>query len=283
MVTVLLLSAVGAYAQAGPASRSPQVGDTYEITRLKDTAQHGSNGSSGNSHDKDTIIERVIGVRQDGLELEYDLPAATTAEERANNWQFPFRIFKPSGAPMQLLNAPELETRVDSWLKAAGWSRAVCGHWTFTWNAFLIECDPQSVIKTVQAYDLRSVDLHDGASYQEPDTDGISTLAKKAGPDGFIYTTEMPIDPDAVRHARAESDVALAEIMKRPISLDAALQERAKDNISGTVSVVFETDPAGNARRRTRVTKLEITEPDGRTETDVTTETLERRLISGRN
>src|SRR5882757_3182607 len=275
MVAALLVLAITA--RAGTLSPTPQVGDTYEITLAKDSAQQGSNGSSGSSHDKDTIIERVIGLRADGLELQYDLPNAATADERARNWQFPARVFKPFAGPAQLLNTPELEARVDAWLKAAGWSRTVCGHWIFTWNAFRIECDPQSVIKTIQSIDLRSVELREGAAYQESDARGSGKLARKAGGlDGAIFSVEMPVDPDAVRRARAESDVVVGEIMNKPVSLDAALRKRASEIISGTISVAFETDSAGTVRRRTKVTKLDIAGPDGPSETETVTETLER-------
>jgi hypothetical protein len=159
MVAALFLTAI--IARAGALSPAPQVGDTYEITLAKDSAQQGSNGSSGNSHDKDTVIERVIGLRADGLELQYDLPIAATPEDRARNWQFPALVFKPFGGPAQLLNGPELAARVEGWLKAAGLARTACGQWIFTWNAFRIECDPQTVIKTVQAFDLRSADVRE--------------------------------------------------------------------------------------------------------------------------
>ena len=277
-IAALLLPAI----VAGASPLAPQVGDTYEITLARDSAHKGSSGSSGSSHDKDTIIERVIGVRSDGLELLYDLPDTATADERARQWQFPARVFKPPGGPAQLLNGPELEARVDGWLRAAGLPRTACGHWIFTWTAIRIECDPQSVIKTVQSYDLRSADLREGAPYQEAEARDPGKLVAKAGPDGTIFTVEMPVDPDAVRRARAESDVVLGEIMNKPVSLDAALRERAKDTVSGTISVSFETDPAGSARRRTKVTKLDITGPDGRSETETVTETLERRFISPR-
>jgi hypothetical protein len=278
----LLFPAIVAHAGASPLA--PQVGDTYEINVVRDSAQQGSDGSSGSSHDKDTIIERVIGLRADGLELQYDLPDAATADERASNWQFPARVFKPFGGPAQLLNGPELEARVDGWLKAAGWTRTVCGHWIFTWNAFRIDCDPQSVIKTVQSLDLTSAELREGDSYQEAGAIGSGRLARKTtGPDGAVFTVEMPVDPDAIRRARAESDVAVGAIMNKPVSLDAALRERAKDNVSGTISVAFETDSAGSVRRRTKVTKLETTGPDGRSGTETVTETLERRLISRRH
>jgi hypothetical protein len=93
----------------------------------------------------------------------------------------------------------------------------------------------------------------------------------------------MPVDPDMVRRTRAESDVILGEIMKKPVSLDTALHDRAAEIVSGTISIVFNTDPDGNVRRRTKVTKLEIKHPDGRTETQSVTETIERRLISRRS
>ena len=108
-------------------------------------------------------------------------------------------------------------------------------------------------------------------------------MRKAAGPDGAIFAVEMPVDPDAVRRARAESDVVVGEIMNKPVPLDAALRERAGETVSGTISVAFETDSAGNVRRRTKVTKLDIKEPDGRSETETVTEALERRPISRRD
>jgi hypothetical protein len=208
---------------------APKVGEEYEISKRYETSQQTSDGSSGSSHGQDTILERVIGVREGGLELEYDLPKNATAEDRTRNWQFPVRVFRPSNGPIQLLNRPELEVRVEGWLKAAGWTRAVCGRWIFTWNAFRIECDPQSVIKTVEALDLRSADLREGVLYQETEARGPGTLTRKAaGPNGATFGVVMQMDPDAVRRARAETDVAVGEIMQKPVTLVAALRERAK-------------------------------------------------------
>lgn len=281
---VAALVVLAGMAQAGAVREAPQVGDTFELTLTKNSVQQGSNKSSGSSHDKDTIIERVIGVRAEGVELQYDLPSSATPEDRARSWQFPTRVFKPFDGPAQLLNGPELETRVEAWLKAAGLPRTACGQWYFTWNAFLIDCDPQSVVKTVQAFDLRSADVREGAAYQESDALRSGTLKRTAGrADGALFTVELPVDPDVVRRARAESDLVVGEIMKKPVSLDAALARRATDIISGTISIAFDTDFAGNVLRRTKVTKLEIKGPDGPSETQTVTETLERRLISRRD
>ena len=106
----------------------------------------------------------MIAARDTGIELEYDLSRDAKAEDRARIWQFPARVFKPSNGPMQLLNASELEARLEVWLKAAGWDRSVCGRWIFTWNAFRIDCDPQSIIKAIEAIDLWSFDLRVGHS-----------------------------------------------------------------------------------------------------------------------
>ena len=263
------------------ATASPQVGDTYEITLTRDSAQQGSNGSSGSSHDQDAIIERVNGLRADGLELEYDLPNTVTSEERASVWQYPARVFKPIDGPEQLLNGQELEARIDNWLKAAAIPRSACGHWIFTWNAFRIECNPQSVIETIAAFDLRTAPLREGASYQDPEGRGTGKLIRKVGtPDSAGFEVEVPVDPDFVRRANAESDVAVGEILRKPVTYEAALRERSNEAVSGTISIEFQLDADGEVRRRTKVTKVEIKKPDGQSEKNTVTEILERRLIS---
>ncbi len=108
-------------------------------------------------------------------------------------------------------------------------------------------------------------------------------MAEKAGGlNGQTFVVDMPVDTDAVRRARAESDAIMGDIMKKPVSLDTVLQERAGEIVSGSISVTFETDPSGNVRRRTRLTKLDIERPDSRSETQTVTETLEQRHTSRR-
>ena len=97
----------------------------------------------------------------------------------------------------------------------------------------------------------------------------------------MTFNVVLEVDPDAVRQARAESDVTVGEIMRKPTTVAAAFRERAKEIISGTISITFSTDSAGNILRRTKVAKVETKEPDGRIESQTTTETVERRLMSG--
>ena len=280
IATITALPLLANAASSDLLKAAPKVGEEYEISKSYETSEQSSEGSSGSSRGRDTIVERVIGVREGGLELEFDLPKEATAEDRARSWQFPVRVFRPTNGAMQLLNRPELEARIEVWLKASGWTRAACGQWIFTWNAFLIECEPESVIKAVEPFDLRSAGIREGASYQEAEARGPGILTRKSTrQDGATFAVVLEIDPDAVRHARAESDVAVGEIMQKPVALDAALRERAKLDVSGTISVTFDTDHAGNIRRRTKETKVETKGPGSKTESQTVTETVERRPV----
>lgn len=257
---LLLAASAGAWspgdtAAPSPAAVSDRVGTIYEISRDVETTEKSSDGSASSSTDRDTLLERVIRVRSDGLELEYDLPKEATAQDRTSSWQFPFRAFKPFLGPSQLLNQPELEGRIEAWLKKGGLTHAACGHWVFTWNAFKIECDPQSTLETVAAYDLRPSDLRDSTS---------------------------SIDPDRVRREQAQSDVVVAEISKKALTLDDAISARSKDKISGTIATSFEVDPSGFVRQRTKVTKLETTGSNGVVTDRTVTEVLKRRVVPGR-
>lgn len=279
IAAALLLPAL---ACAGPAQSGPQpgphAGDTYQIAIDTESVQSTSDGSSsGSSSDRDAVMERVIAVRDTGLELEFDLPASATADDRARSWQFPARVFKPVHGPMTLLNRPELEARLDRWLKDANWPRTVCGHWIFTWNAFRIECDPLSVIKTIEGFDLGHDSLQDGTPWLDPLARGPAPL--RVEPDGRTFIAHLVVDPDVVRRGEAETDVATGEILGKPVTLDAARRARAAEDVSGTITVTLEADSTGQARRRTRVVKLQTKKPGGRLETNTVTETVERRPL----
>jgi hypothetical protein len=270
---------VTAWADDVSPARSKPV-QTYEIVQSYKTAEQRNGGSSGMSNGRNTLIERVIAIRKDGSELEFDMPPGASAAERARTWQFPVRVFKPATGPLQLLNKGELETRVDQWLKAAGMTRAACGRWTFTWTAFRIECDPESVLATLQLLDLRSSELSDGAFYRVPGAKGVGQLTATAGSSGGVtFTANVELDPNEFRLGQAESDVVVGEISQRPVSLESALKQRSSESASGTITVAIETDSRGQALRRTTITRIEIRGQDGGREERTMTEVVERRLL----
>ena len=279
-------SAALAQEQSSSAPTLPvdRIGDAYEISLKSVSGSSGPNGSKGSSEDNSALVERVVGLQNDGVVLEFDLPPTTSAEDRARQWEFPVRVFKAPGRPFQLLNTPELASRVRSWLTSAGLSDAACGHWIFTWTAIKIECDPQSVLQTLAPFDLRLGDLRDGAPYSEPGTLGSAPLRSlpRTGP-GATFVTDLQVDPEAVRGERAEADVAVAEMMHRPqVSLAAALQSRAAEQISGTIEVTIEVDPSGRLERRVEVEELQIVAQSGNATTEVTT-TLVRQPVPATN
>lgn len=271
------LSATGSLAL--PSRTAPEVGDLHEIVVSYETAQAGSDGSSGSSRGRQAVLERVITADESGLEMEFDLTSDATAEDRALVWKFPARILQRSNGALELLNGEELEERVDRWLAAADMTREMCGRWIFTWNAFRIECDPASVIDDIEGFNLLAADLRPGAAYQHPGALGSGTLSRTSeGPDGSSYAVTLEADAEAVRRARAEADVVVGDIMQAPVTLETALGERSKDVVSGTVEITFDVDAQGDPIRRTVVTTLRTVKPDGVWETDRQTEVVERRV-----
>ena len=221
----------------------------------------------------------MTGVRDDGVELEYDIPGATS-REREIAWQYPARVFKPTSGPLQLLNAAQLQARADRYLKRAKLPRSACGHWYFTWTAFRIECDPQAVIGAIGRLDLGPADLTDGAPYRDAAASAAAPLKRMAnGPNGATFAVDLPIDPEQVRRARAEADVVVAEISGKKLTLDDALRARSGERISGTMTISIDTDATGQIRRRTKIVRLEIQAPDG-LERSTATETIERQLVT---
>lgn len=258
----------------------PEVGKSFRIVRIAESESKRGDGGSGTTYDRDTLMERVISVRDDGLELEYDIPPSAKGEERAGNWQFPARVFKPLSGPTQLLNTTELETRLGSWLTKAGWDLSVCGKWIFTWNAFHIDCEPLSVLKMIAAFDLRLESLRAGAPYRDDAASAPAPLVQLAhSSDGSKLVAKLEVDPEFVRRAAAEVDVVVAEIYGRTLSLEDAQLQHAADKVSGTMVVTFETDASGQVKLRKTVTTIETVDRKGQKETRKTTETVERQRV----
>lgn len=281
MTTPLLLLAALLTQPVAPANRAGQV---YEITRVSDSvfSEDGEYGSSGSTHDRDTWRERVVQSREDGTELEFDLPAEATAEDRARVWQFPARVLRPAQGPLRLLNSPELEARLSRWLERAQWPRAMCGRWIFTWNAFKIECDPQAMLATLALVDLAATDPRDGASYSEPMGLASGNLRREVGgaAGGAAFTVEVAIDPDKALRQELASAAVVTQIVGDNPGRRAREAERAARRITGTIRIRFETDAAGQVRRRVRVIEMITERVNGRRERRTTTETIERRLVS---
>jgi hypothetical protein len=270
--------------RAAAMAQAIRVGDQFEITRdIESLSSTPDGASTGSSTDRDTIVERVVASSPSGLELVYDLPYGTTPDDRARQWQLPVRVRKPPHGPLQLLDRPALEDRLKAWLRSAGLTQAACGHWYFTWNAFQIECDPQSALESIEGFDLGPDDLAQGAPYRDSKALNPAPVKRTtASSGGEVFHVTMDVDPDAVRRDLAEGDVVAGEILRKPVTLKDALLIRSAEHISGTIDITFETDAAGHVRRQTKVTTLRNIKGalNGQPETRTSTETLERRRTS---
>lgn len=280
----LLMSTVrvGLTGQVPAAPAVDQSGTVYEISRDREASTRSSNASTDSSIDRDTLIERVREVRTDGLVLEYNLPSIATAQERATAWQFPLMIFKPNNGPARLLDETVLQQRIATWLKQAKLDRGMCGRTVFTWNAFKIECDPQSALRLVATFDLRPDGLRDGAAYRDTDA-AVATVWRMtlSGSGSASFTAMMPIDAEKARRERAEADVVVAELRQQPISPADAARERASEQIAGTIRVVYDLDPLGGVLQRRRTTQTHIVTAKGVIEDRTMMETVSRRRLSG--
>ena len=270
-------------AGAQPSGAAVRVGETYAITldrRMEETTSDGS--SAGSSTDVDTLIERVLAVRGDGVEVEFDLPREATPQERAAVWQLPAQAFLPSNGAPYLLNEAALEARVDPWLRKAKWTRAQCGKGFFTWNYFVIECDPRSALRMIEQFHSPQGDLKENADYQTLGAKGSAPLRVRPSSNGStVLTAVLSVDVDAVRRERGQTAMTVTALTGKVLTLEAAMQEQAKDRIEGTVETIFELGRAGFLDRRTTIYQTVTTKASGSTATQTFTEVLSRRCTSG--
>lgn len=280
----VLLALIGAlfWAALATADESFQdrAGDLYEITLQVHTEQKAGT-SSGSSNSNLSMIETVIATRVEGVELEFDLPEDTSSEVRARSWEYPMRVLKAPGKPLELLNDVELIERVDRWLEVAGLQRSACGQWIFTWTAIKIECDPEAALNSLKGYDLRIADLSDGAMYNEPGTLGpVPLRLTSSGLAGETFVAELELDPDLVRWQQAEAEIAIAQMTGLPqLTIEDAMRSWAKAEISGTIRTTIDVDTRGIVIRRTQVSNLQIVDDVRGHQHRSSTAILERKLV----
>lgn len=282
VLTLAILFFLMAGSSAAQHTAHDQPGDAYEVRLSREgSTRRDDEASSSSFRDGGQLIERVIAVEAAGVVLEFDLSRDSTPEDRARQWQWPARILMSGDGSMSLLNATEIEGRIDAWLTAASIPREACGRWLFTWTAFKIECDPQSVLRALDSFNLRTGELSDGAAYAVRGGLAPAFLRlESAEPTGAVFIVETQIDIASLRLERAENDVAVAEIMgPEPLTLEAALERRADEQIEGGLHVTLTTDSRGRVVQRTTVATTLITEADGSKERSTTTTRVERRPL----
>jgi hypothetical protein len=250
--------------------QAPETG-TLILSRRYQTQSRSSDGSTSSSNGRDELSEEIVAYTPEGTEVRFDLPKGSTAEERKREWLFPARIFYPSSGPPRRLDRAEAEGRLAEWLKGAGLERKACGTWYLTWNAFMVECDPDAFIALVGEFSLRSVPAREGALLGDPMAGTPVALRKE----GRALAARYTLDPDKYRMAIAESDVIAGKITGRPVTLNRALLKRVKQGVTGTIGVRLDLSLDETAVRRTRVATIETKDESGTTTTETREEVTE--------
>ena len=252
-------------------------GDVFRITLTYSSESKGDNGSSSSSRGGHKYVERVDAVGPEGTERTFDITLEPGDERRLIVWQFPARVLEGPDGTLELLNRDDLERRRDAWLEAAEIPAEACGSWYFTWNAFQVECDPNTILETIRSITIQPPDLSEGELYEHPMALSPGRLAaERSASEGSIYSVVLEVDPDAVRRAEARSDVVVGEIMREPVLFKSAYAERAKEQISGTIEVTLEARGDGTVWKRSTSTEIEKRLPDGTSEHETSLEVIER-------
>ena len=228
-------------------------------------------------------METLIGKTFQGSEYAYDLPTTATQEEREIAWQFPIKIFKANDGIVTVSNAAEIDARGDQWLRRAGLPRTACGHWYFTWNAFRVECGSASARDMATVFDMGPDGLYAGFLINDPDASKVDALRETVdSANVHQLVAVLDVDPEKVKRDRAERDVVVGEIVRKPVSLNAALKTHASEKISGTKTLTFELDADGRVRKRKSHSLIKVELLGGVVKTQIVDIVLERRRIGTR-
>ena len=73
---------------------------------------------------------------------------------------------------------------------------------------------------------------------------------------------------------------SLEKSCAKPVTLNDALVQRAKEAVTGTIEVSIDADAGGNLLGLTEITRLRTEKPDGAVQTEAVKVTLERRLLT---
>ena len=244
-------------------------GSVFEV-QVEYQNKSSGDGTTGSSSGRNTLTERIIEVDSKEIIVEYDYAPRPRryVDEQPNliEWEFPATISLKHSDDITLQNIEEITARNTEWREAAGIPNEACGLWYFTWNAFKVECDPNTVIQSLEAFILFDDEIHEGQEIKEFGTlkTGIIKLVSSSP---LTFQAEFEFDPEVIRESRAEQDVIVAQMMQREtISLENALEGRATEQISGNLTATWELDDRGRVIKRTRNSNITIELENGEIE-----------------
>ncbi|MGV6852292.1 MAG: hypothetical protein ACWA5R_08985 [bacterium] len=241
-----------------------------------------SAGGSGSSRTRNAIIERTIGKKDGGLELEYSFPQADIPENNA--WKLPARVLIMPGKSIELLNESEIESRLENYLQKHPEIRKQCGGVVFTWTAFEIHCNTNHVVDVIESYNLYLGPLSEGKLYEEPGTLAPVPLREiSTGGSNLLLEVKLVLDPErlqleyekSIEQVAAITGDSASSIMNSSLKLTG----EEKPEFSGNRVVTIEVASNGQVVKIQREITTTIKGGGTFQETRIQKETLERQPI----
>lgn len=237
--------------------------DYVLVHRYEYSSENIDGGGSGSGSGNTALSERILETRGDGIVIEYSIPGDFDKVRGNAMWMYPARVLVAADGTKTLLNADELKARNTEWLESAGWPVEVCGEWTFTWTAVQILCDPQEVIKEIEANDMRPGTLVAGEAITVSGYDAEFVLQEGGTDQGdAVLTATSEIDNDYARRKIAETRVIVGKITGEEISFEQALAEAASITTAGEVQVTLILGKNGLVQRREASSEVTVTGPN---------------------
>lgn len=262
------------------AARADEPGQSYYLLLSHQEKSEDTTGNTSSSSGRDDRVERIIEVSDLGLIVEFDLPAEKGGERKPIDWQFPARMLINPDGTMTLLNEAELAARNAEWRRLAGIEESACGQWYFTWNAFKIECDPQSVVANLEIYSLRYGMPAEGLELAFANTLSPARLRDCSDEGGAVtLCADYLLDPEKIRESRIENDKIVASMLGKDTRSGAA-SDRVSEQIEGTLELRLYLNDQGHVWKRIVSSTIKTTLASGEVETSTTREELTRSLVS---
>jgi|TARA_R100001244_G_scaffold71741_2_gene57996 hypothetical protein len=234
----------------------------YELSAKRSDGQ-----SSGTSRGRQALIETVMEERPDGVVLQYDLPHDEEDKASSGFWYFPARVVERQDGSLELLDQPLVEARIDRWLKTHKIPKEACGMWSHGGGfPFKVDCDPQSILDQIEAFDLRIPDLMTGADYSHALDEAPGTLkALPAARSGYSVT--FTVDQSKARAGEVANALILAQMLGKDLTRQQAEEDAEKIGFQGSIMIEFDLDPAGTVIRKQERIEIMVTRPDEEVET----------------
>jgi hypothetical protein len=207
-------------------------------------------GRHGHSKGTSRLFEREWTCGPAGRELEFFVDPVP---QNAWEWRLPVRVLQAPEGDLRLLDEAGMLRRAEEWRRQRDIPAEACGT---TINAIIafarIECDPNSILESLNRADVRAQDLRDGVALRIPDASQQQVVLRQVSQAGGVRRLSgvAALDPEILRLRKAEEDVAMGQTLgPGGPDLAAALRFRRALEAGGTVSVEAEVvDATGEVR-----------------------------------